>query len=60
MGDYRMQARVQDGRQEIVDYNSMQIMVKESVKEFEASKGRKPAHVIVYRDGVSESQFGQV
>nr|GMD36953.1 protein argonaute 16-like [Ipomoea batatas] len=36
-------------------------IMREMLLEFyQTNNGRKPAHIIVFRDGVSESQFNQV
>ncbi|XP_074307766.1 protein argonaute 6-like [Silene latifolia] len=65
---YRVSLRTQSPRTEIIDSlfkplengedaGSMSELLKDF---FTTSKGRKPKHIIVFRDGVSESQFSQV
>ena len=56
---YAATVRVQAHRVEIIQELSM--MVKEHLMMFyKSTGGYKPHRVIMYRDGVSEGQFGQV
>lgn len=50
--------RAQRSRYEII--NDLANMVKELLKTFYQTCGRKPGRILFYRDGVSESQFSQV
>nr|CAG8437835.1 8491_t:CDS:10 [Entrophospora candida] len=55
---YAASIRVQHGREEIIaDLTSM---VKELLKLFYQTCGRKPERILFYRDGVSEGQFASV
>src|ERR1051325_527171 len=55
---YAASIRVQTGRQEVI--NDLADMVKELLKTFYLTCGRKPERILFYRDGVSEGQFSQV
>ncbi|RIA95038.1 Piwi domain-containing protein [Glomus cerebriforme] len=55
---YAASIRVQSGRTEIIV--DLANMVKELLKTFYQTCGRKPERVLFYRDGVSEGQFSQV
>src|ERR1044072_7698547 len=55
---YAASIRVQSGRTEIIA--DLANMVKELLKTFYQTCGRKPDRILFYRDGVSEGQFGQV
>ena len=56
---YAASIRVQSGRtSEIIA--DLANMVKELLKTFYQTCGRKPERILFYRDGVSEGQFGQV
>ncbi|CAG8457935.1 8826_t:CDS:2 [Funneliformis mosseae] len=55
---YAASIRVQAGRQEII--SDLSGMVKELLKTFYQTCGRKPERILFYRDGVSEGQFEQV
>ncbi|CAG8449098.1 3430_t:CDS:10 [Funneliformis mosseae] len=55
---YAASIRVQAGRTEIIA--DLANMVKELLKTFYQTCGRKPDRVLFYRDGVSEGQFGAV
>ena len=55
---YAASIRVQGSRAEIIaDLGSM---VKEALKTFYQTCGRKPERILLYRDGVSGSQFNQI
>ncbi|CAJ0901466.1 3482_t:CDS:10 [Entrophospora sp. SA101] len=55
---YAASIRVQSGRTDIIaDLSSM---VKELLKTFYQTCGRKPDRILFYRDGISESQFSKV
>lgn len=55
---YAASIRVQESRTEIIA--DLANMVKEVLKTFYQTCGRKPERVLFYRDGVSESQFQHV
>ncbi|KAG9290846.1 hypothetical protein G9A89_010995 [Geosiphon pyriformis] len=55
---YSATIRVQTGRTEIIA--ELANMVKELLKTFYQTCGRKPERILFYRDGVSEGQFTQV
>ncbi|PKC13872.1 Piwi-domain-containing protein [Rhizophagus irregularis] len=55
---YAASIRVQTGRQEVI--GDLAEMVKELLKTFYQTCGRKPDRILFYRDGVSESQFSVV
>ncbi|XP_057431156.1 protein argonaute 16 isoform X2 [Lotus japonicus] len=65
---YRASVRTQSSKVEIIDalYKPLDGgkddgIIRELLLDFyESSNGRKPAQIIVFRDGVSESQFNQV
>jgi hypothetical protein len=52
---YVASIRVQTGKQEII--GDLSEMVKELLKTFYQTCGRKPERILFYRDGVSEGQF---
>ncbi|CAJ0627017.1 5591_t:CDS:10 [Entrophospora sp. SA101] len=55
---YAASIRVQQGRQEMI--SDLANMVKELLKTFYQTCGKKPDRILFYRDGVSEGQFEQV
>ncbi len=55
---YAASIRIQTGRQVII--TDLAAMVKELLKTFYQTCGRKPERILFYRDGVSENQFEQV
>ncbi|KAG9294768.1 hypothetical protein G9A89_008247 [Geosiphon pyriformis] len=55
---YSTTIRVQAGRQEII--NDMADMVKDLLKTFYQTCGRKPERILLYRDGVPEGYFATV
>ncbi len=55
---YAASIRVQTGRTEIIA--DLANMVKELLKTFYQTCGRKPDRILFYRDGVSEGQFAHV
>jgi eukaryotic translation initiation factor 2C len=55
---YAASIRVQTGRQEVI--SDLAEMVKELLKTFYQTCGRKPDRILFYRDGVSEGQFSIV
>ena len=55
---YSATIRTQDSRAEIIA--DLGNMVEELLKTFYQTCSRKPERILFYRDGVSESQFGQV
>ncbi|CAG8654669.1 2339_t:CDS:2, partial [Scutellospora calospora] len=55
---YSAAVRVQTGRTEIIA--DLTNMVKDLLRNFYQSCGRKPERILFYRDGVSEGQFAQV
>ncbi|GBC16598.2 Piwi domain-containing protein [Rhizophagus irregularis DAOM 181602=DAOM 197198] len=55
---YAASIRIQRGRTEIIA--DLGNMVKELLKAFYQTCGRKPERILFYRDGVSESQFENV
>ncbi|CAB5308725.1 unnamed protein product [Rhizophagus irregularis] len=55
---YAASIRVQTGRYEIIV--DMANMVKELLKTFYQTCGRKPERILFYRDGISEGQFENV
>ncbi|XP_074321214.1 protein argonaute 4A-like isoform X2 [Silene latifolia] len=66
---YRAAVRTQSPKLEIIDglfkpvagTNKDEGMVRELLYDFhDSSSGAKPEHIIIFRDGVSESQFSQV
>ncbi|RGB43667.1 Piwi domain-containing protein [Rhizophagus diaphanus] len=52
---YAASIRVQTGRQEVI--SDLAEMVKELLKTFYMTCGRKPERILFYRNGVSEGQF---
>mmetsp|Transcript_36360 Transcript_36360/g.82943 ORF Transcript_36360/g.82943 Transcript_36360/m.82943 type:complete len:909 (-) Transcript_36360:331-3057(-) len=52
--------RAQSSRQEAVDPDKLKDMVKDLLKTFYNKTEVKPARVIIFRDGVSEGEFGSV
>jgi hypothetical protein len=52
---YAATIRVQTGKQEII--GDLSEMVKELLKTFYLTCGRKPERILFYREGVSENQF---
>ncbi|CAH2060775.1 unnamed protein product [Thlaspi arvense] len=64
---YRASVRTQPSKAEMIESlikkngNEDDGIIKELLVDFYASSGkRKPEHIIIFRDGVSESQFNQV
>ncbi|ESQ42080.1 hypothetical protein EUTSA_v10015551mg, partial [Eutrema salsugineum] len=64
---YRACVRTQSPKVEMIDnlYNRAsdtddEGIMRELLKDFESCSGRKPDHIIIFRDGVSESQCNQV
>ncbi|CAB5355141.1 unnamed protein product [Rhizophagus irregularis] len=55
---YAASIRIQRGRTEIIA--DLANMVKELLKAFYQTCGRKPERILFYRDGISESQFGSI
>lgn len=56
-----MQCHLQDMRQEEIDGMVMHDTIGQYVKMYrDANGGRAPSKVVVYRDGVSESQYQMV
>ena|SRR5581483_1125441 len=55
---YSASIRIQESRVEIIA--DLANMVKELLKTFYQTCGRKPERILFYRDGVSESQFQHV
>ncbi|CAB4490635.1 unnamed protein product [Rhizophagus irregularis] len=55
---YAASIRIQSGRQEVI--GDLAEMVKELLKTFYQTCGRKPERILFYRDGVSEGQFSTV
>ena len=55
---YAASIRVQTGKQEVI--SDLAEMVKELLKTFYQTCGRKADRILFYRDGVSESQFSIV
>ncbi|CAG8461331.1 16740_t:CDS:10, partial [Acaulospora morrowiae] len=55
---YSATIRIQTGRTEIIA--DLASMVKDLLKNFYQTCGRKPERILFYRDGVSEGQFTQV
>ncbi|MCE8166463.1 MAG: hypothetical protein I3270_02345 [Candidatus Moeniiplasma glomeromycotorum] len=55
---YAASLRVQRGGTEII--TDLENMVKELLKAFYQTCGKKPKKILFYRDGVSESQFMEV
>ncbi|KAG9286308.1 hypothetical protein G9A89_014295 [Geosiphon pyriformis] len=55
---YSASIRVQTARQDIID--DLAGMIKELLKTFYQTCGKKPERILMYRDGVSESQFAAV
>ncbi|RIA84423.1 Piwi domain-containing protein [Glomus cerebriforme] len=55
---YAASIRFQTGRLEVI--TDLAEMVKERLKTFYQTCGRKPERILFYRDGVSESQFKKV
>src|SRR5204863_6569865 len=55
---YAASIRIQSGRTEIIA--DLANMVKELLKTFYQTCGRKPERILFYRDGVSEGQFAAV
>ena len=51
---YWSNAKVQDEGQEIS--NTLQLIVSEALTEFKAKNGTYPHNIIIYRDGVGDSQ----
>lgn len=61
ISDYRGRFYLQDARQEECAARHLNDMITYFVKEYaQNNDGRRPESVIVYRDGVSESQFDMV
>ncbi|KRX70530.1 Protein argonaute-2 [Trichinella sp. T6] len=60
MSDYRMQCRLQSSRQEQLDGVVFKEIILWFLEKYEKNNGILPEHLIVYRDGVSESQFKMV
>ncbi|KHJ43423.1 piwi domain protein [Trichuris suis] len=58
--DYRIRYRLQDARQENIDKDKMIGIVIEFLREYEQNNKALPSSVIVYRDGVADSQFSMV
>ncbi|KRX97473.1 Protein argonaute-1 [Trichinella pseudospiralis] len=59
--DYRIRYRLQDARKEEIEREKVIGVVLEFLKEYQRNNGNTlPKSVIVYRDGVSESQFEMV
>lgn len=58
--DYSMIARAQDARLETIVEDSMHPIIKKYLKSFAEYKYALPESIVVYRDGVSESQFAMV
>ncbi|KAK9677936.1 hypothetical protein RND81_11G176900 [Saponaria officinalis] len=65
---YRASVRTQSPKVEMIDNLFKRVsdteddgIIRESLLDFYVSSGkRKPEHIIIFRDGVSESQFNQV
>ena len=55
---YAASIRVQTSKQEVI--SDLAEMVKELLKTFYQTCGRKPERILFYRDGVSEGQFSIV
>ncbi|CAB5357692.1 unnamed protein product [Rhizophagus irregularis] len=55
---YAASIRIRSGRQEVI--GDLAEMVKELLKTFYQTCGRKPERILFYRDGVSEGQFSIV
>ncbi|WRT64769.1 uncharacterized protein IL334_001703 [Kwoniella shivajii] len=49
--------RLQEGRKEMVD--DLKAMMKSHIELFEKRTGAKPQKILMFRDGVSEGQYGQ-
>lgn len=61
VADYTQLYKLQDSRQEEIDYDVMHECIKNFVKNYrENNQGKTPTKVVVYRDGVSESQYEMV
>ncbi|KRZ39125.1 Protein argonaute-2, partial [Trichinella pseudospiralis] len=60
VSDYRMQCRLQSSRQEQLDSVVFKEIVLWFLEKYEKKNGVLPESLIVYRDGVSESQFKMV
>ncbi|XP_003380804.1 eukaryotic translation initiation factor 2C 4, partial [Trichinella spiralis] len=59
--DYRIRYRLQDSRKEEIEREKIVGVVMEFLKEYQNNnKNTLPKSVVVYRDGVSESQFEMV
>lgn len=56
---YRGMLRMNPPRQEVVE--SLEMMVKSLLDSWaDGNAGAKPSHILCYRDGVSESQYGEL
>jgi hypothetical protein len=55
---YSTQVRVQPNREEIIQ--DLEGMALTLIKKYYKMSKQKPAHIIFYRDGVSEGQYAQV
>ncbi|KRZ01989.1 Protein argonaute-2 [Trichinella zimbabwensis] len=60
ISDYRMQCRLQSSRQEQLDGVVFKEIILWFLEKYEKNNGILPERLIVYRDGVSESQFKMV
>lgn len=58
--DYGIFPWAQDSRSETILDNSIYAIVNRFLTTFKKNKGAYPESIIVYRDGVSESQFSMV
>ncbi|KAK7274510.1 hypothetical protein RIF29_15602 [Crotalaria pallida] len=64
---YRASVRTQSSRVEMIESLFKPVsdtvddgIMRELLLDFQSTSGRKPQHIIIFRDGVSESQFNQV
>uniref|UniRef100_A0A915JMM4 Uncharacterized protein n=1 Tax=Romanomermis culicivorax TaxID=13658 RepID=A0A915JMM4_ROMCU len=57
---YFMQAKTQDARREAITSANMQEIMRRFLTKFAENKGNLPERIVLYRDGVSESQFAMV
>ncbi|KAI1700368.1 piwi domain-containing protein [Ditylenchus destructor] len=58
---YTASVRTQFSRTEGIDIDVMAEMCEERIRSFQdANRGQLPKHIVMFRDGVSESQFEQV
>ncbi|KAF0528624.1 Piwi-domain-containing protein [Gigaspora margarita] len=55
---YAAAVRIQEGKSEIIA--DLSGMIKQLLRTFYQSCGRKPDRIVFYRDGVSDGQFAQV